>query len=346
MAFSAWVPRVGGIELKLEQGARLDLVGQLGGFLAGKVTRDGALAVGDGLVDRGVRDHHVIHPDGDGAAHQLAGGLGKLFGPRLRELQADNVLILARGLVLGHGRSGADHIRALQDDVFRRGARGGAVDNAAVLGVLHGLIFHPLAEGELGGGRQLVDGLLGVEILLVAAPGEPDDDPVVGGVGVDLVVGNAVGHHSGLDDLLGRVKLFGGGLHPVRRAEGGLYAAPDINAPTDITGAFYVGDLKVPVLAVHAEQRREHQGEDEKRHYKKHRLFYSLHGFLSSSRGRPCAKGCPRIFMTFAARGAKGPFTQSRAAPGRALPCPGRSKRPGHREAPGQARLSPPCYPA
>ena len=35
-----------------------------------------------------------------------------------------------------------------------------------------------------------------------------------------------------------------GSLYPVRRAEGGLYAAPDVDAPPDITGAFYVGLLK------------------------------------------------------------------------------------------------------
>src|SRR5699024_9656053 len=145
------------------------------------------------------------------------------------------------------------------------------VDDAAVLGVLAGLVLHALAEGQLGGGGQLVNGGLGVVVLLVAAPGEPDDDPVVGGVGVNLVVGDALGDHTGFDNLLGGLQLLGGGLHPVRRAEGGLYAAPDVNAPTDVPSALYVGHLEIPVLAVHAKQRRDHQREDEKRHYKKHR---------------------------------------------------------------------------
>src|SRR5699024_6799211 len=120
----------------------------------------------------------------------------------------------------------------------------------------------------------------------------------------------------------------------------------DVNAPTDVPSALYVGHLEIPVLAVHAKQRRDHQREDEKRHYKKHRLFYSLHGFLSSSRARP-KRAAPGFSRSCKSRG--GPQVAAHAKQGSTragAPCPGRSKRPGHREAPGQCSCPPSCYPA
>ena len=37
--------------------------------------------------DRGVREPHIVHPDGDGAAHQPLGGLGKFLFAFIAEFQ-------------------------------------------------------------------------------------------------------------------------------------------------------------------------------------------------------------------------------------------------------------------
>ena len=286
---------VGGGEGK-GQRARLDLRRQGGGALAGEVALNHALAVADHRVDRGGGKAHVVHPDGDGLAHQPLRGLGELLLALFAELQRNHILGRAGGLVLVYGGLRLHHVGPFQDNRIRRGPRGRFIDLVAVFIVVHGLIAAALPEGEHGRGGKLVNGLLRVKVRLVGLPGEAHDDPVVGLVGVELIVGDVLGDHAGLNDLLGRFQLGAGGLHPVRRAEGGLHAAPDVNAPADVAGPFDIGQLKVAVLSIYAEQGGIDQSGNENQHDKEYRFFYTPHvcAQLPFSRGPALLRGSSR----------------------------------------------------
>ncbi len=85
----------------------------------------------------------------------------------------------------------------------------------------------------------------GSKIRFAAFPGETDDNAVIGRVGVNFVVSDVCRDHTSLDDGLGRIQLGSSGSSPCG-TEGGLYAAADVDAPTDIAGALYVVSLKSP----------------------------------------------------------------------------------------------------
>ena len=127
----------------------------------------------------------------------------------------------------------------------------------------------PLPEGEKGGIPQFPNGLLGVVFGFPCLPGEADDDPVLGGIGIDLVIGNALGDQAGADHLGGRLHLLVGGVVAIRGGKGGIHAAPDIDAPADIRRTFNIGGCQVPVGDADPEEgkvrcRQNNDGDSEK----------------------------------------------------------------------------------
>ena len=237
------------------QGSALDLLGQVLRLLIGKGALDDALAPGNDGVDLGVRDQGIIHPDGYNAPQIPLGGCGKGGGALGAQFKGDHIFIGAGGLVLGSGHNGLHQVPALQDN-------GGVGASLLVDG-------KPLPEGEKGGIPQFPNGLLGVVFGFPCLPGEADDDPVLGGIGIDLVIGNALGDQAGADHLGGRLHLLVGGVVAIRGGKGGIHASPDIDAPADIRRTFNIGGCQVPVGDADPEEgkvrcRQNNDGDSEK----------------------------------------------------------------------------------
>ena len=140
-----------------------------------------------------------------------------------------------------------------------------------------GLVLHALAEGQKRRCGNLFNRRFRVEARLVAPPREADDNPVIRLIGIDLVVRDALGHHAQLDNRLGRLKLLRRRINAVRRAEGRLHAAANVDAPSYIADALNPRILRIAVLRINAEDRRIAEHEDQCRDDKKHRFLYSLH---------------------------------------------------------------------
>ena len=242
------------------QRAGVDLVGQRFHFLQGKIALDDGVAVHDGLVDGGGADVLVIQPDADDAAllRQAGGRIGKIGRAVAGKGQGHRVIA---ALVVGGG-SGL-HLVAGQN--LR------AVGGAA------------LAKDHLGGGADLVNGLLGVKVRLVAAPGEADDDLVVVVVDVAFVVRNAKADQTLVDDGLGRVQLFVGGVDLLRRDKGDADAAADVDAEPDVRHALDIGGLDITILIADAKQRRHGKHQDQNCHDDKMPWpAFSVHTYLQN----------------------------------------------------------------
>ena len=133
------------------QRAGVDLAGHLDHVLlregARRRTGDDGRAVGDGGVDAGGADVLVVQPDADGAAGliQAGGRVAECLGALIGKLERHIVLGAAAvdGAILG---SCALHHRAVEDELSVCAA--------------------PLAEGQIGGGADLLNGGLGVELRL------------------------------------------------------------------------------------------------------------------------------------------------------------------------------------
>ena len=214
------------------QRAGVDLVCQRGSAVLIEVALDDGLAAGDGLIDGGGGDVFIVQPDGDRAVvgGQLGGGIGKSGRAGGVELQLDDP---ALGLVISG--IGGSHVVTAEDLLARgRGA---------------------FAENHLGGGADLVDRRLGVEIRFIGLPGETDDDTILVAVNIALVVRNAQTDQAVLDNGFCRRHLFRGGIHIAGRHKGDIDAAADINAKTDIRSAFDVDVLGVAVLIADTKDR-------------------------------------------------------------------------------------------
>ena len=225
------------------QRAGVDLVRQRGGAVLIEVALDDGLTAGDGLVDRGGGDVIIIQPDGDRAVAgcQLGGGRGKGRCARRVELQLDDP---AFGLVVGSACG--SHVVTAQD-LLTRGGRA-------------------LAEHHLGGGADLVNCGLRVEVRLVILPRETHDDTILVVVNVALVVGDTEADKAVLDNRFGCGHLGLGGLHIVGRHERNVHAAADVDAEADVRCALDVDILGVAVGIAHTQDGRQGEQHDQNCH--------------------------------------------------------------------------------
>ena len=227
------------------QRAGVDLVCQRGSAVLIEVALDDGLAAGDGLIDGGGGDVFIVQPDGDRAVvgGQLGGGIGKSSRAGGVELQLDDpaLRLVIRGI-------GGSHVVTAEDLLARgRGA---------------------LAENHLGGGTDLIDSRLRVEISLAGLPGETDDDTILVTVNIALVVRNAQADQTVLDNGFCRRHLFRGGIHITGGHKGNIDTAADIDTEADIRSALDVDVLSVAVLIAYAEDRSQGKHHDQNCHDK------------------------------------------------------------------------------
>ena len=221
----------------------VDLVCQRGSAVLIKVALDDGLTAGDGLVDRGGGNVRVIQPDGNGAVvgSQLGGSGGKSGRTVGVELQLDDP---AFGLIVG-GACGSHVVTA--QNLLTRGRRS-------------------LAEHHLGGGADLIDSGLRVEVRFIALPGKTHDDTIFVVVDVALVVGDAEADKAILDNRFSCGHLGIGGLHIVGRHECNVHAAADIDAEADVRCPLDIGILGVAVGIAHTQNGRQGEQHDQNCH--------------------------------------------------------------------------------
>ena len=238
----------GGVALRRQgerQRAGVDLVCQRGSAVLIEVALDDGLAAGDGLIDGGGGDVFIVQPDGDRAVvgGQLGGGIGKSSRAGGVELQLDDpaLRLVIRGI-------GGSHVVTAENLLARgRGA---------------------LAENHLGGGADLIDSRLRVEISLAGLPGKTDDDTILVTVNIALVVRNAQADQTVLDNGFCRRHLFGGGIHITGGHKGNIDTAADIDTEADIRSSLDVNVLSVAVLIACAEDRSQGKHHDQNCHDK------------------------------------------------------------------------------
>ena len=231
------------------QRAGIDLAGHLDDiFLREGIRRragDDGRAVGDGGVDAGGADVLVVQPDADAAAGlvQTSGGVAERLGTLVGKLQRHIVLGTAAvdGAVLG---SSALHHRAVKDQ--------------------RTVCAAPLAEGQVGGGADLLDGGFGVELGLARLPRELEDEAVGVVVHIQLIVGHIEGDQTILDDQLSSLELVVGGVIAVGRDEGDVDAALDVHTKADVFRALDVGCGHITVLDCDAKECRIDERRDQK----------------------------------------------------------------------------------
>ena len=231
------------------QRAGVDLAGHLDHVLlregARRRTGDDGRAVGDGGVDAGGADVLVVQPDADGAAGliQAGGRVAECLGALIGKLERHIVLGAAAvdGAVLG---SCALHHRAVEDELSVCAA--------------------PLAEGQIGGGADLLNGGFGVELRLARLPRELEDEAVGVVVHIQLIVGHIEGDQTVLDDQLSSLELVVGGVIAVGRDEGDVDAALDVHTKADVFRALDVGCGHITVLDCDAKECRIDERRDQK----------------------------------------------------------------------------------
>ena len=240
----------GGIALggqRKRQCAGVYLVRQRGdGFLIKAAADDGA-ALGDGFIDRGGGDVHIIQPDGDHPVFfrgQFRGGGAELFGALAGEFQLNYIAVL---FIVS--RRGGFHIIAGEDQLpVSRGAA---------------------AEHHLGRGADLVNGRLGIEVRLIALPRKTDDDAVFVVVHIILIIRDAKADQTILNNGLGGVHLIIRRIHAVGGHEGHIHAAPDVNAKTDVRRPLQIDVSGIPVGIAYTKDRCQGKRNDQHGHDKK-----------------------------------------------------------------------------
>ncbi len=214
------------------QGAALNLLGQRLGLLRSEAAANHSLAAGDDIIHRRVGNEGIIHPDGNNLPLVLPGSFRKFGGSLRAELKGNHILIGAGGGVRIHIANRADKVSALQNHLSGR--------------LSFCVNLQTLPEGEHGRVPQLLDGLFRVIFGLPCLPRETDNNTVLGGIGVDLVIGDALGHQAGANHLGGRVHLLLGGVIAIRRDEGGVHTTPNINAPAYLRRTLDIGGGSIP----------------------------------------------------------------------------------------------------
>ena len=231
------------------QCAGVDLAGHLDDLLlreriGSRACNDGR-AIGNSGVDRGRAHVFIVQPDADGAARcsQLCGSIAKCLGTVIGELQGDEIFrstAIADGAILSCGA--LDH-GAVQDQLTVRTAS--------------------LAEGQIGGGADLIDRSFRVKICLTGLPREFQDQAVGIVVHIQLIVGHIQRHETVLNDELGCFQLFFGSIVAIRRHKGDVDTALDIHTEADILCTFDVGRGRIAVLGIHTEERSIHKYHDQ-----------------------------------------------------------------------------------
>ena len=199
-------------------------------------TGDDGLSVGDSGVDGGGAHVLVVQPDADAAliGGQLGGGIAKGLGTLGGELEG-NVIFRAAAIA---------HSAVLRRSAFDHGA---VQDQLAVLA-------GSLAEGQVGGGADLLNGRLGVKIRLAGLPRELQNQAVGVVVHIQLVVGHVQGDQTVLDDQTGGIQLLVRGIVAIRGHKGDVDAALDIHTKADILCTLDVGGGHIAVFCRHAKK--------------------------------------------------------------------------------------------
>ena len=199
-------------------------------------TGDDGLSIGNGGVDGGGAHVFVVQPDADAAliGGQLGCGISKCLGTLGGELEGNVIL---RAAAVAHSA------------VLRRGAFDhGAVQNQ--LAVLAG----SLAEGQVGGGADLLNGRLGVKIRLAGLPRKLQNQAVGVVVHIQLVVGHVQRDQTVLDNQTGGIQLLVRGIVAIRGHKGDVDAALDIHTKADILCTLDIGGGHIAVFCRHAKK--------------------------------------------------------------------------------------------
>ena len=197
---------------------------------------DDGLSVGNGGIDGGGAHVFVVQPDADAAliGGQFGGSIAKCLGTLGGELEGNVIL---RAAAVAHST------------VLRRGAFDhGAVQNQ--LAVLAG----SLAEGQVGGGADFLNGSLGVKIRLAGLPRKLQDQAVGVVVHIQLIVGHVQRDQTVLDDQTGGIQLLIRGIVAIRGHKGDVDAALDIHTKADILCTLDVGGGHIAVFCRHAKK--------------------------------------------------------------------------------------------
>ena len=213
----------------------------------GRRAGDDSLSVGNGGVDGGGAHVFIVQPDADAAliGGQLSGGIAKGLGTLGGELEGNVIL---RAAAVAHSavlrRSAFDH---------------GAVQNQ--LAVLAG----SLAEGQVGGGADLLNGRLGVKIRLAGLPRKLQNQTVGVVVHIQLVVGHVQRDQTVLDDQTGGIQLLVRGIIAIRGHKGDVDAALDIHTKADILCTLDVGGGHIAIFCRHAKKGGVNKHNDQQR---------------------------------------------------------------------------------
>ena len=135
------------------------------------------------------------------------------------------------------------------------------------------------AEAQHCGRTDLLDCFLGVEAGVVSLPRETNDDVVRRKVCEYLVVVDVLADQSGLDDRLRRVQIVlcdGGRVVVVRGAECYVYAAADINTPSDIVDASDDRGFVISVAGAYAQRGEKCKRDDQYGNNEENGFSYSF----------------------------------------------------------------------